>query len=296
MRTDVAYVVACYLEHANEIYTSREPKNLRSSLALLVQHCRGLAPREIRAALRELEHDRTRSANYRRKVWGHWKRFLAWCVEFEELPSFVLSEVRAWRPRFPEDPAFDVTPQLRDDLTKLPERVRQTLEHLPKCYREIVQLIALTGARPSEILGLRSSDIDISSTPWVAWLSRHKTSGRSRRPRMLVFPPSAVKVLDRNLRPFTPDDWLFPSHSDPEKAVPYATLAQAIRRTNHRHKLASWQLYDLRRHAARVLRDSQDLQHAQVALGHTRASTTEIYAPARCSDLAAIAQQMEGVL
>jgi len=62
----------------------------------------------------------------------------------------------------------------------------------------VVRLLLATGARPSEVLGLRAGDLDTSNPEqWVAVLAKHKTAGHGKA-RVLVFEPEAIEVL----RPF----------------------------------------------------------------------------------------------
>ncbi len=99
-RRAVADVVARYIAHADQVYTSREPSNIRSALALFVQLVDNLDAASIRRGLRELEADARRSPGYRRKVWAYWLRFLRWAVEFEHVRATTLVRCQTFRPRF----------------------------------------------------------------------------------------------------------------------------------------------------------------------------------------------------
>ncbi len=72
--------------------------------------------------------------------------------------------------------------------------VEQTIPHLQPTIRAVVKLQLYTGARPSEILGLRGTDIDMTGDVWTAVLTEHKNA-HGDQPRTLFFGPRAQSVL-----------------------------------------------------------------------------------------------------
>lgn len=82
--------------------------------------------------------------------------------------------------------------------------VDATLPYLTKPLAALVQLLWLTGARPSELFRLTPADIDRSDTKsWVVNLARHKTAWKGKR-RALFFGPQAQAILEPFLlRPAT---------------------------------------------------------------------------------------------
>lgn len=52
-----------------------------------------------------------------------------------------------------------------------------------------------TGARPGEVRQLTAEQVDWSAG--VATLTRHKTARKTGKPRLIVFPPAAMEVLER---------------------------------------------------------------------------------------------------
>lgn len=72
-----------------------------------------------------------------------------------------------------------------------------TLPYLGRTAAAVVELLWWTGARPSEVLGLRPKDIDRSGKVWVVRLQRHKNARKGKR-RELYFGQRAQAVL----RPF----------------------------------------------------------------------------------------------
>jgi integrase len=73
--------------------------------------------------------------------------------------------------------------------------VEPVLEYLPRPVRALVLLLWHTGARPSEILGLRPADIDRSNPDvWAIRLARHKNSHRGKA-RTIYLGPQAQRIL-----------------------------------------------------------------------------------------------------
>ena len=66
----------------------------------------------------------------------------------------------------------------------------------------LIELLRLTGSRPSELLYLRPCDVDTATQPWTVRPERHKTSYRGRE-RVIYLGPRAQAVikpfLDRGL-------------------------------------------------------------------------------------------------
>jgi integrase len=170
-------------------------------------------------------------------------------------------------------------PDPRRDPEAFASVVFEALPLLAPDLRAVVRLLLLTGARPSELLRLTTFAIDTTSTPWLARLDDHKTADQTGEPRIIILGPAAARILDPRLRPFTPLDWLFPAPKNPSAPIARDLVQKRLRRTLQRHQRPLWTLYDARRWAATVARGSEGLEAAQRLLGHSRASTTEIYAP-----------------
>ena len=76
--------------------------------------------------------------------------------------------------------------------------VDATLPYLPRPVAALVELMWWTGARPSELMGLRPCDLDRSDETWFLHLDQHKTARRGKR-RVIFFGPEARAVLQRFL-------------------------------------------------------------------------------------------------
>jgi integrase len=76
-----------------------------------------------------------------------------------------------------------------------------TLPYLSRHVRAMVEFQLLTGARPGEVCGLRTRDMDTSGAIWLAKLSEHKTAHHGHE-REIRIGPKAQAVL----RPFLKTD------------------------------------------------------------------------------------------
>lgn len=331
-RRELAELVAEYIAHLQQVYASRAWMTARSALARLVQGADRLDYPSLRAAALELAGDDALSKSYRRDCINTWRRFLAWCVEYDALPADLVHRFQCVRLRFPLNrdecriPPHELTspspatppaspaPTTRPSLGRRPGCITRTapdprrdpagfavamiraLPRMSEDLRDIVFLLALTGARPLELLSLTTAAVDTSMSPWVATIERHKTLEITGRPRFLVFTPRAAVRLDKHLRAFCPHDFLFPAPKDPTRHITTDLVQKRLRRVLRSHDLPSFTLYDLRRWAATTSRRSGDLHSAQALLGHSRASTTEIYAPPDLSRAIDAASNLEELL
>ncbi|MEM6931519.1 MAG: tyrosine-type recombinase/integrase [Myxococcota bacterium] len=278
MTTTLADMVGQYVAYTREIYESREWMNIRAAVARLVPHVRELDRRSIRLALDELELERQLSQAYRRQVWNRWRRFIRWAVEREHAPAMLAFEISTLRPRFAIERRNDLAAAKHPEEPLNFERVRRVLAHLPQPARDLMELLALTGARPGELCHLRSQDLDLVAG--IAVLDQHKNAHRKLH-RQLALPIAAVSILQNRWTPFTPGDWLFPAPRDRSRPVRVDVVAQQLQRTLRRQGQPRFMLYDIRRLCARTLRANASLDHAQALLGHATTRTTEIYAPRR---------------
>jgi len=185
------------------------------------------------------------------------------------------------------------------------------LPYLNRHVRGLVELQRLTGCRPGEVCRIRRSEIDMAGAVWLYRPSHHKNAHRGKT-RTIALGPKAQKLLKEY---FTPnlEDYLFsprqaveelradraanrktpryPSHikrnAAKRKAMPRRAPADrytprsysyAVLRACDRAKLSRWHPNQLRHTHGTKVRKTFTLEHAGAALGHTKMSTTEIYA------------------
>jgi len=222
-------VLVDYLEFAQQYYAppSRELEGILPALrplkAYASQPVTSFGPLALRAIMDRWVRDGLgRSTINARK--GKIIRFVRWAVSREKIPSWLVEglksveSLRAGRTSAPE-------PEPRTAVDEA--RVRATLPHLTPHVAAIVELLWLTGARPSEILSMRSGDIDRTTDPdcWRYRPRTHKNSHR-KQSRVVCLGPRAQAVL----APWLKDDadaYIF----QPREAV--AALAES-RKKAHR--------------------------------------------------------------
>src|SRR5262245_56989999 len=140
------------------------------------------------------------------------RSFIRWCVE-EELPVApgVLEKLRAAKALAP---GRDGVPEGEPREPANPAHVEKVLSLLPPMVAAALQVVRLTGARPSEILKLKPCEIDRSSDPWELTPTRHKSSWRGKS-RIIYLGPEAQTVLA---------PWLLKTNSIP-RTLPHTTTS-----------------------------------------------------------------------
>jgi len=200
-----------------------------------------------------------------------------------------------------------------DPVRPAPEAdVEAAKAYMPDSVRAIVELQLLTGARPTEILLMRQSEVERGDSIWIYRPQVHKCAWRGHE-REILLGPRAQALLLQYMRPDTQDRFLFsptvaelrrrdrmrerrvtplyPSHlralerkrqaspkRRPRDHYDVGTYRQAIRRACRKARVPVWKPNQLRHNAATRLRAEFDLEVAKAVLGHRRVETTQIYA------------------
>jgi len=113
-------------------------------------------------------------------------------VSEELVPPSVLEALRAVQPLRRGKPGT------RDSRKVSPvsrEQVDAVLPYLSTPLAAAIELLWLTGARPSELLSLTPQIIDRDEMPWTAELAQHKTAGKGKT-RTLFFGAEARRILE----------------------------------------------------------------------------------------------------
>ena len=148
-----------------------------------------------RPMLRHVRHQMVVLGNSRRYIDSQVTRIRGmfdWGVDEDLVPPKVAAGLKSLRRLKPmEAPSYPPIEPVADAV------VAQTLPHLPTEAADLVQLLRLTGARPSELMGLKAGDI-IQTRPalWEYHLAKHKMAHKGQR-RCSYFGPQAIEILQR---------------------------------------------------------------------------------------------------
>ncbi len=155
----------------------------------------------------------------------------------------------------------------------------------------LVQLY--TGMRPGEVIGLVPAEIDKTTVPWVADLSRRHTMAYRGLPRRIHLGPRARSVLDAlacwdepDTAVFRPaDNALVHLKAGAGRCYGKWSYGQAVERACKKAGVERFTPNQIRHTHGTLVRRGYGLEGAQVALGHERADVTQVYAE-RDSELA----------
>lgn len=181
----------------------------------------------------------------------------------------------------------------------------KVLPFLPRAVADALRLQRLTGARSSEILNLRSCDIDRSGAAWKAVLVKHKTAAHGKT-RVLHFGPQAQAIIKPLLVKKRDTEYLFSPLDHFEEVKENAAARGGGRRENQKPSprktdrhinekygsteyrrciqracvkagIKAFHPHQLRHLKATELDAAMGAEAARVALGHSTLSTTGIY-------------------
>lgn len=156
------------------------------------------------------------------------------------------------------------------------ETIKKTMPFLSSTVAAMVRLQLATAMRPSEMFGMTPAMIDKSGKVWMYRPTSHKTAHHGKA--------KAVPIIGDALAALTP--YLFGDENElcftTSKGTPWNkdSYRIAVTRAAKAAKVPHWTPYALRHATAQAVRDLAGPEAAQALLGHSRLSTTEIYAQA----------------
>lgn len=232
-----------------------------------------LALKAVRTRMIELKWSR----KYINKSIGRIRRMFRWGVSNELFGVEVLTRLQAVESLFEgRSDAIE-----RPTRTEVPEEnIAAVRNSVNERIRDMMDLALWTGARPGELVMLTGHMIDQSDDVWTATLSTHKMQHKGKA-RILAFGPNSQQVLRKYLQGDLKAR-LFP--------MTRATFSANIKAACLKLGIPAFTGHWLRHNAATRIREAKGLDSAQVLLGHSKASTTEIYAHVDNSKLIEIAR------
>jgi integrase len=184
-----------------------------------------------------------------------------------------------------------------------------TLERLSPTIRDMVLLQRYTGARPGEICGLRSGDVNRDTKVWEYVPGSHKTEHHDKQRVIFIGPKGQEILLPYLLRAaesycFSPAEVEAARRAErsanrktpmscgnrpgsnckrkpkrqPKERYTTTSFGRAIRRAAEAAGVEVWAPHQLRHSFATEVRKTHGLEAVQVCLGHSQAAVSEIYA------------------
>lgn len=162
------------------------------------------------------------------------------------------------------------------------EDYEKTLPFLPSPYREITQLLYLTGARPSEILNMRVDEIDRSKDTWRYRPTHHKNESKGKTRDIALGAPARAIITDwLNAHPGR-SGYLFQridtARGIGKRPIAEELLYRTIKAAATKAGVAHWVPYQLRHLAATEIQEQFGIDCARSVLGHTNIAMTQNYA------------------
>ena len=309
----VAEVLAPYIRHAATYYESGSELEAIKSALKAVRELYGFTPAVefgplALAAVREAFVRKGWSRPYCNRQTQKVVRAFRWAVAGELLPATVHHALKALAPlRKGKTEAPEPPPRLPAD----PAAVAAAAPRMPPHVRSIVDLIRLTGMRPSEACRMTLGRIDRAGDVWLCTPTTHKTEHQGKH-RTVALGAAAQAVIVAHLGAKVPgaDEPLFsphrqreerfaamragrktkvqPSQASRKKATPRkapgewftpAAVCRAVATACRKAGVPTWSPYQLRHLKGADLREQGfSLEHVRAALGHSHAAMSAHYA------------------
>lgn len=143
--------------------------------------------------------------------------------------------------------------------------------------RDYVLLALFTGARRSDVLGMKWANVKLTERTWLIATPKNSV------PYIVALSPEATAVLKKRKRDLGKSEYVFPSFGRTKHVV---DLRKPWARLLKRAKITDFRQHDLRRSfASRMAKLDVSLLKIGRALGHQSLAATQIYARLQSADL-----------
>jgi integrase len=310
----VGHVLADYLDHCKGYFgDSTEGKNVKRAMAPVAELYSDLpvdefGPLQFKAVRTKWTEVTTRSRGYCNAQMKRVLRFLKWGVGEGKIPAKVIEECRCVAPLKKGKCGLADTEPIQPVSMEL---VESTLPHLTKVVADMVRFQLATACRPGEVVKITPAMVDQSGEVWEIKLDQHKTAFRGKK-RVLYVGPKGQVILRPYLTRRADKPCFSPAESERQRldakhaarVVPLScgnrpgkntsrrpkrhpgesfitgSYTNSIRYACNRAKLKHWSPLQLRHTAATLVRRQFGIEGAQVILGHSELTVTQVYAEA----------------
>ena len=216
------------------------------------------------------------------------KQMFYWGSEEEIVPAEVAGALRTMkmlqkgRSAAKENAPVEAVPD---------EIVEKTLPHIDSSVvQDMIKVQRLIAGRPQDIFNMRYCDIDRTGEIWKYTPFTHKTK-KSGKIRELPIGPRAQEILNKYFDTnVDPTQFIFiKPKGKPYKGGCYVAI---ISRACIEAKVPRWTPNQLRHRGGTEVREKFGLDAAQAIMGHSNASTTEIYAKVNFEKAAKVAREI----
>ncbi len=241
---------------------------------------------------------------------GRVRQVFKYAVQEEMIPAETLNRLKALSPLLPgrsdAGESEPVKPVSEAD-------VEATMKHVPPMVADMIRVERLTGMRPGEVCSMRWDEIDTSGDVWLYRPTSHKVQHHGLE-RVIAIGPKAQAILNK-YRGFGP---VFPGRKGAFTAAAYRRAitrgceiafgmpkeqrprGKVLKELSAEHledikKRAEewraewcWAPNQLRHSFATELRKSESLDVVAAALGHSKITTSQVYAENNLAAAAAV--------
>lgn len=221
------------------------------------------------------------------------RRMLTWAAGEGLVPDAVAAKM------LPNLPAYRSGAAEYAPIAAVPlSDVRRTIERLSQPYADMVRLQWWSGLRPGEVRGLRLDQVQPGADECftLEFGTAHKTGWRGKTKTVPLGPQASAILRPWVLVAAHRKTQLVFTASRSRTRAPYPVTATAIDKAVERAARAAgvphWHPNQLRHALATRVRAEMGLEAAQIALGHTRADVTQIYAERDTAQATRIAERL----